>query len=225
MAGSAIISPSSFGDSSLPRLDLRPIVSIPGAAYDWASERLSAGPLEAWYDTVQNVPFAAPTPPSQKPVVYEGGRKVVRFNGADQRMDAAINLTGPRTLVVVGRFALAEAGQYMLSTGTTGNHNLYTGGNGKFAFYGTTALSSTKNMDTNTHVFLVSINGDQTVFSVDGEEVTGNPGTIGETALRMGSGAGKYFGVDVQRIALLPFAANAAQRAALVARLRSAYSV
>lgn len=225
MPGSAIISPASFGDTSLPRLDLRPLTAIPDAAYDWASERLSAGPLESWYDMVQGAALVAPAPPSQKPVVLEGNRKVVRFNGIDQRLDVGIQLTGPATMVLVGRLATDANSQYFLTGGLGPAFHVYRGATGKWSATAGSAIAHTSDANTFTHVFVVVRDGANSVVSVDGVEVAGDLGAQVATTLRLGASSAAYFATDIQRLALLPFAANQNQRAALVAQMRAAYSI
>lgn len=225
MPGSAIISPASFGDTSLPRLDLRPVAPIAGAVHDWASERLAPGPIEAWYDMVQNVPFVAPAAPSQKPVVYEGGRKVVRFNGVDQRLDVDINMPGPVTMVLVARVNTDANSQYIVTGGAGPGFNVYRGGTGRWTAYASASLAHSETADTGTHVFVVVRDGVNSVLSVDGVESRGDMGSVAATSLRLGSSSNAYFATDVQRLALLPFAASQTQRTAIVAQMRAAYNI
>lgn len=225
MPGSAIVSPASFGDTSLPRLDLRPMSAIAGAAYDWASDRLSPGPLEFWYDMVQNTPFAAPVSPSQKPLVYESVRKVVRFNGVNQRMDAEIQLTGPTTMVLVARLPTADPSQYILTGGSGPSFHVYRGGNGNWATFAGATLGHTSAADTGTHVIIVVRDGANSVLNVDGVDVAGDMGALIAERLRLGGSATAYFQTDIQRLALLPFAASLNQRTALVAQMRAAYNL
>lgn len=225
MPGSAIISPASFGDTSLPRLDLRPMTAIADAAYDWASDRLNGGPLETWYDLARNTPFVAPTSGSQKPTVYESNRKVVRFNGVNQRLDADISLTGPATMVLVARASTDASSQYLLTGGTGGAFHVYRGSNGSWATSAGTTLGSSVAGDTNTHIFVIVRNGVNSVLSVDGVEVAGDMGSQTASTLRIGASGNAYYGTDIHRLALLPFAANQNQRAALVAQMRAAYNI
>lgn len=225
MPGSAIVSPASFGDTSLPRLDLRPMTAIAGAAYDWASDRLNSGPLEFWYDMVQNVPFVAPGSPSQKPLVYESNRKVVRFNGVNQRMDADIQLTGPATMVLVGRLPVADNSQYILTGGTGPAFHVYRGGNGNWATFAGSTLGHTSAADTSFHIIIVVRDGVNSVLNVDGVDVIGDMGPLIAERLRLGGSSSAYFQTDIQRLALLPFAATQKQREALVAQMRAAYKL
>lgn len=225
MPGSAIISPASFGDTSLPRLDLRPMTNITGAAYDWAADRLNPGALEFWYDMVQNVPFVAPAAPSQKPLVYESNRKVVRFNGVNQRMDASIQVPGAMTMVLVARLPVADPGQYIMTGGNGPSMHVYRGGNGNWAAFAGATLGHTTPADTGTHIIIVVRDGANSVLNVDGVEVSGDIGPLVADALRLGGSSSAYFQTDIQRLALLPFAATLNQRTALVAQMRAAYNL
>lgn len=223
MPGIAIVAPTSFGDSALPKIDVRPVAPLAGARYDWAVDRLSLGPLPVWYDMARGAKLEAPASPSQKPLVYENLRKVVRFDGVNQRMDATVDLAGgPLTLVFVGR-VLNAGEQYMLTGVAGGGFNLYAGTHGKFAFFGSSTILSTVDADTSNHIFIVTLDGANSVISVDGSESTGNTGTIGATSIRVGSSSSAYFGVDVQRLAILPFAAGVGDRQRILDQMRAQY--
>lgn len=172
---------------------------------------------------IQGAQFVAPSP-SQNPRSYQGARKVVRMDGTNQRLDVSMDLSGAKTMVVVGRLASSAASTYMITGGTGPSFNLYIGSSGKFAAYAGNSLTSTLAGDTNTHTFIVVSNGASSVLSVDGTEVAGNIGTSTVTGLRLASTSTAYAAADFQRVAILPYAATAAQRAAILAQMRTQYN-
>lgn len=228
MPGLGIVAPVSFGDATLPQLDITPLLRVPGASYDWAVDKVSAGPVATWYGMVQAGQMVAPTVASQRPnLTTDGvtGRKIMHFDGVNQRFDATLSLSGAKTLVVVGRLPLAANSSYLITGGTGPSFNLYIGSNGKFASTAGTTLASTVTADGNMHVFIFVSNGTSSVFSVDGVEVAGAAGTSTATGLRVAATSTVYAQADVQRIAVVPYAATSAQRAAILAQMKSQYGL
>lgn len=198
---------------------------IPGASHRWSVKQLLHGPLAKWHDREGTADLVAPTPDSQHPEVYESARKVVRFNGVNQRMDVPHPQPGTSTMVLVGRFGSASVSTYMLTGGTGPAWNLYIGGNGNFAFHAGVTVSSSKPGDTSAHVFIVVHDGANSVLSIDGTEWTGNAGANAPTGLRLGATSGSYNAVDIEDIAFLPYAAGPAKRASLLAEAKAQYGL
>ena len=215
------------GTPDLGTLDLTYVKPISDASHYWSSLQLPVGELPAWTDRASGVRLVAPSSSSQVPAVYSGARKVARFDGQDDRLDVPIDMTGPRTVAVVGRFGTTVGGEYLIAGGNAGGQfNLYHAGNGNIAFYAGKALSSTKPWDTSNHVFIMVSDGANSVLRIDGQEWAGDAGNVGATALRLGaSNSGRYGNVDVQAVAVLPFAANTERRAALHAQLKAQYNL
>lgn len=228
MPGIAIVSPLSFSDTSLPRVDISPIPSIRGALYDWAVDTLTPGDrVTAWTDRASHVPLLAPAAPSQAPVVVDDPThgKVLRFNGGNQRIDASnLSLSGPRTLVVVGRLPRAAANDYfMTDPSSSGYFNLGINGDRKWIFYNGAGLTNTRTPNSSLHVFMVVINGNNSVVAVDGEENGGSLQNSNGNTIRIGASGSAYFPVDLKRLVILPYAASAYERTAIHSSLAERY--
>lgn len=198
---------------------------IPRASHRWSVKQLMIGPLSKWHDRVGTTDLVAPTPDSQRPEVYESLRKVVRFNGVNQRLDVAHPHPGVSTMVLVGRFGSAAASTYMITGGSGPAWNLYIGGNGNFAFFAGATLSSSKLGDTSTHVFIVVRDGAGSVLSIDGVEWTGDTGANAPTTLRIGATSSAYAAIDIEDITFLPYAAGPAERASLLAEAKAQHGL
>lgn len=48
MPGLAIVAPVSFGDTTLPKIDITPLQRVLGATYDWAADKTVIGSLPVW---------------------------------------------------------------------------------------------------------------------------------------------------------------------------------
>lgn len=226
-SGLGVTSPVGFADPTLPKVGLTLVTPTGNAAYSWAADNVAIGPVSSWYDTVGAAALVAPTPPSQKPVAMVdpvSGRKVVRFNGVDQRMDIPMDLAGAKTLVVVGKLNKAGFSQYLVTGGGGPSFNLYNGGSGKWTGYVGASLASTVNGDTNWHVFIMVSNGASSVLSVDGVESVGNAGTFAPNNLRLAA-SGTYFACDFHAVEIHNYAADATQRAGILASMKTRYNL
>lgn len=216
------------GTPDLGVLDLTYVRPVADASHHWAVPQLPPGLLQTWTDRVSGAALVPPAP-AQAPEVYSGVRKVVRFNkGAStiRRIAVPMDLSGPRTFAVVGCFHTAAPNQLMtygLEGGTF--WNIYQGANGNFAFSAGKTLASNKPGDTARHVFLVVSDGANSVLNIDGQEWAGDAGSTPAAGFRMGASSNEYFGLDVEAVVVLPFAASAARRAALVSQLRDQYKI
>lgn len=228
MSGLAIVSPLSFGDESLPRVDVSPVPSLRGALYDWSTDNLGIGDrVTHWTDRASHVTLDAPAVPSQAPVVVDDTNhgKLLRFNGVNQRIDAhGLSLSGPRTLVLVGRLPSGGTSEYFLTNGTIGTQfNLGINGAGTWLFYNGTGLSNPNRVDTDMHVFTVVIDGDRSVVSVDGRENGGELGTTTANSLRLGASGSEYYQVDFKRLVILPYAASPYERESIHTAMTERY--
>lgn len=223
----AIVYSGSWPDStpSLGTLDLTYVRPIADASHYWSSKQLPEGNVTGWVDRISGATLSAPST-AQGPLVYSSLRKVVRFNGTNQRVAVPLDLSGPRTVAIVGGFAKAGPGQsmtYGYDTGTT--FNIYQGANGNFAFNAGKTLATTKAGDAQRHVFLAVSDGVNSVFSIDGTEWLGDAGNMPADGFRIGANASQYFGMDIEAVVILPFAAPLERRTSLVTQLKMDYGL
>lgn len=230
MSANATVYPGSWlpGTPNLGVLDLTYIKPIAGASHYWSAQQLPPGPLSAWTDRVSGAVLAPPSA-GQSPLLYSGQRKVVRFNkepGQIQRVGVTMDLKSPKTFAIVGCFHKAAPDQLM-TYGSEGSTfwNIYQGANGNFAFSAGKTLASTKPGDTARHIFLVVSNGASSVLRVDDQEWAGDAGSTPAPGFRIGSSATGYFGLDVEAVVVLPFAASIERRNTLVAELKAQYKL
>lgn len=204
---------------------------IPGATLHWSvAQLIPAAGIATWFDRVNEAALVAPPLVSQRPSVYQSTRKVVRFNGVNQRLDYPLNASTVRTILFVGRFGTSIANTFAFTGGQGPSFNLYIGGNGKFAFAGGSdtgglTLSHSLVGDTSTHVFLVTIAGASSVINIDGVEVVGSLNPPNATALRLAATSTGYSSIDCEELAFLPYAADTAERADIVARAKKQYGI
>lgn len=230
MNSNALVYPGTWkaGTPSLGTLDLTYVAPIKDASHYWSALQLPAGPMPAWTDRISGAVLAPPSP-AQAPILTTGARKVARFNkeaGQLQRVGVTMDLTGPRTFAVVGAFHAGTPGQY-LTYGSEGATfwNIYQGTNGNYAFSVGKTLASNKPGDNKRHVFLVVSNGANSVLNIDGQEWLGDAGSSPAPGFRIGAGASAYYGMDIEAVVVLPFAADVERRNSLVGELKAQYKV
>lgn len=209
----------------LGTLDLTYVKPIADASHYWSAKQLTVGNISNWVDRNSGAVLSSPNA-GQAPLVYSSLRKVVRFNGTTQRLAVPLDLSGPRTFAIVGGFAKAAPEQMMTYGYDAGTaFNIYQGSNGNFAFNAGKTLATTKAGDAQRHVFLAVSNGANSVFNIDGTEWAGDAGSTPAKGFRIGANATAYFGLDIEAIVILPFAATATRRASLVADLKAQYKL
>lgn len=228
MPGLAIVSPASFGDTSLPQIDVSPVPTIRGALYDWAADSLTTNDrITQWSDRASNVSLLAPDFASQSPTVINDSTygKLLNFNGTNQRLDASgLALSGPRTLIVAGRLPEAKPSTYMHTQGTgTGYFNLGINGAGKWQFFNGGSINHTAAATGELHVIIVTIDGGSSALSVDGNEISGSLLATTSSTLRLGASSTSYYQLDMKRLVVLPYAAIPRERAAISAALMNRY--
>lgn len=229
MAGHLFISPGEFKNAEdLPTVEVTPVAPIPGATVDFAADRVTPGALLNWYDMISSESLTAPNVQSQHPVATGAGTgKYIRFDGVNDRMDVNIDLTQPITLAVVARIPTPGAGKYILTGGQGPAFNLgMDSAASRWIFYaGATLPAPLVTPDNGWHIFVITVNGPNSVFSLDGVEAAGNSGALAGTSIRVGASSGAYFGTDIKRLAVLPYAAGAVERAALYHKLALHYGL
>lgn len=226
MSGLIFISPGSFDSpDGLPKIPLGRIEPIESASYDWAADRLGDGPVEKWTDIVSGAVFAAPSGQSDKwPTASSGS---VRFDGSNDVADVTGLVGGqPKTIVIVGRIP-----------GAVNNARFFTGGSGAKFEFGiwqnawtlsaglTFKVPTPATADDQWHVFVIVVDGANSIVSIDGVESTGNSGANPGTTLRLGMLDANYVPAEIKRFAVIPYAAGAGERERLRSSLASRYGI
>jgi hypothetical protein len=204
----AIIAPVSFGDTTLPKIELAYVRSVAGAVNDWA-DILPVGTLAAWPDLIGGLVLPArPAAGNMPSVVNDAGRRIVRFDGVANWMQLAYAKPQPMTTVIVARMNELKASNHILAGGV---HVRTDGTNTKMEVTAGTALGTTAApVNTNWRIYIIVNNGATSTISVDGVEVTGNAGTSSRTFINL---------------AFLPYAAGAAERASILAQMKTQYGI
>lgn len=229
MPGRAIVAPMSFGDTTLPKIDITYIAPLAGALYDFAVDQLPLGPLPSWASILDGV--AAPADGATVPqVITDGAGKTVRFNGTSDRIKAPVVLNAAHTIVAVAKLrapvALDQVA-YGLANNTEGAIGVVTGNWAGYGGGSSLALSPAVVPDANWHVFILSQAGTSSAFRVDNAEVTGNLPIAQRNALTLGFGPATDYRseIDYKRVAVLAGGTTAAQRGAIVAQLKAQYGI
>lgn len=226
MPGQIVTLPVTSGDATFPLLTDQPYIPpVLGARYDWAADGLPVGALPHWDDLRQGKQFVAPTP-SQRPVVDDADGDYLTFDGISQRIDAAFEpIDTPYTVVFVGKMPTVAASKYFFSGAGGSQHNLGINASTLWAFQNGANIVHTLPPDTDWHVHLIVINGASSVYSIDGDEVTGSAGSNPIDAIRRGASSTTYFETWQKRHAIIPFAADVDQRASIITTLMDRYGI
>jgi len=231
MPGRAIIAPVSFGDTTLPKIDITYVAPLAGALYDFAVDQLPLGPVASWASLVDGVPIVADgsTTPT---VMTDGATKMVRFNGTIDRMKVTTNLATARTIVAVARLRAPVALDQIFYGASTSNEGAIgvPSGATNYAGYGggsTLSLSPAVVPDANWHVFILTHAGTSSAVRVDNTETTGNLPLATQATLTLGFGPAADFRseIDYKRVAILAGGTTTAQRGAIVAQLKAQYGI
>lgn len=228
MSARAIIAPLSFGDTSLPRISLTYTRTIPGAAYDWAINQMPTGPLAQWPSLVDGTVLQAT---GTSPTVFGAGKsKTVRFDGVGSRLQARFTLAGAQTIVAVYRFIAPkplDTVHFGFAQGDAGQLGITAGGDAVRAVSGSTALFPSPVMapDTNWHISILSVSGENSVLRIDNSEASGTltAGTRDGLTLGFSGATGNRAAIDYKRVAIIPGATTPAQRDAIMAQMISEY--
>lgn len=228
MPGLAIVSPASFNDPTLPKIDVSPVPTIRGALYDWAVDNLLVGDrITRWVDRASNTSMLAPDFVSQAPSVVDDPTygKLLKFNGTNQRLDATgLSLKGPRTLISVGRLPEGKSSTYMFTQGQgTGYFNLGLNGAGDWQFYNNSGINHDRKGNSDLHVIVVTIDSGSSAISVDGVENAGSLDATTADTIRIAASASGYWPVEMKRLVILPYAAIPRERKAISSALMARY--
>ena len=227
MTARAIIAPLSFGDSSLPRININYTRPIAGALYDWAVNQVPDGPIFQWASLIDGAKLITD---GTAPVASGAGKaRAIRFDGTSSRMRAAFNLSGARTVIAVYRFVATKANDQVWY-GATADTGL-----GIDSASTTVRVSSTSKFlipkpailpDTAWHIAAVTVNGASSAFRQDDAETVGDlTGAAAMEGLTLGFGGGTAYraSIEYKRIAIVPGAMTAAQRGLVVDQMRAEY--
>lgn len=232
MPGRAIVAPVSFGDATLPKIDISYIAPLVGATYDFAVDQLPLGPVASWPSLVDGVATFVADGSTTPTVITDGTSKTVRFNGTVDRMKLALNVNAAHSVVVVAKLR-APVALDQVFYGSTGNTEGAIGiptGAATWAGYGgggTLSLSPAVAPDANWHVFILTHAGAGSAIRVDNAETTGTLAVAQRNGITLGfSSAGDLRAdIDYKRVALIPGAMTAAQRTSIVAQLKAQYGI
>ena len=231
MSGRAIIAPLSFGDTSLPRIDITYVPEVPGAVADFAADQLPVGSLSSWRSQVGSTVLVADGATTPQ-VVSDAGRRSVRFNGSVDRMQAVLSVPGAHTVLSVARYRSTVGGEVVhwgasatepSVVSTSGNDNLGSSSGGRALLPSPAVVPGT-----GWHVIAASFAGDNSALNVDGREYVGAIGDVARTRLILGFGpaASSYrTAIDYRRVAVIPGTMSAGDRARLVAQMVAHYGV
>ncbi|MFE4229114.1 hypothetical protein ACFRJ8_14640 [Arthrobacter sp. NPDC056886] len=231
MPGRAIVSNVSFGDTTLPKIDITYIQPLVGALYDFAVDQLPLGPVASWPSLVDGLPLVADgtTTPT---VITDGASKTVRFNGTIDRMQINVNLNTAHSIVAVAKLRTPVASDqivYGKASNTEGALGINSGGTSFNANGGGQSLSMSPVVapDANWHVFILSHQGTSSALRVDNAETLGNVPVAQRNGITLGFGnlADLRSEVDYKRVALIPGTMTTAQRTAIVAQLKGQYGI
>ena len=231
MPGRAIVANVSFGDTTLPKIDITYIAPLAGATYDFAVDQLPIAPLGSWPNLLDGLPLVADggTVPE---VLADGASKLLRFNGTSDRMRLTLSMNTAHSLVLVARLRAPVANDQIVYgnlSNSEGAIGVQAGG-ANIAGYGggnTLAMSPTVAPDTNWHVFILTHAGASSAIRIDNAETIGTLTVAQRNGLTLGFGnvADLRSEIDYKRVALIPGAMTTAQRTAIVAQLKAQYGI
>ncbi|MGV0109849.1 hypothetical protein [Arthrobacter sp. CP30] len=231
MPGRAIVAPVSFGDTTLPRIDISYIAPLAGATLDFAVDQLPLGPLASWPSLLDNV--TAPADGATAPqVINDGASKTVRFNGTSDRIRIPAVINAAHTIVAVAKLrAPIPLDQIFFgnSSSTEGAIGI-PGGGGNYSGYGggtIIAMNPVVAPDANWHVFILTQSGAGSAVRVDNAETTGTLPIAQRNGITLGFGpaSDNRSDVDYKRVALIPGTMTTATRTAIVAQLKAQYGI
>lgn len=226
MRGLYIGGMGSFGDSTLPKVGAKMLRSMAGAKHHWAADNLPLGAILEWTDVISGNPFVSPAAPSQRPIAYESSRKVVRFDGVNDRIDATVSVASGYTIAFVGGLNGVTGGKYFFTGGQGTNFNLGVVSAGtRFIFNnGSTLAAPVFTPDSGFRSHIIVADGANSIYRLDGNENTGTLATAAITSIRLGASGSAYFATDHQGLMIFPFAASLSQREAIHAALKAQYN-
>lgn len=225
MAGLIFVSPGTFDSpAGLPVVPVRQVSPIPGAVVDWAADRLANGALPEWSDLLGGRTLVAASE-TQAPMVVDG--RVV-FDGENDRIDSPVPAGPPLTVVLVARMDAVANGR-IFSGGTGPQFDLgINSDSSRFTFYAAgsgMSCSAYGAPDSDWHVFVIVNNGSNSSIAIDGLENIGSQSASTPDRIRIGASSSAYYKSEVRRLAILPYAANAAERAMINTQMSRQYNI
>lgn len=229
MPGLIFVSPGSFeSPGGLPTVPVRRVSPIRGASIDWAADRLPDGPVSSWTDQLGGYTLQAPASTAQWPTASNGALIFDGTSGGD-RIDTALPTGKPKTIVLVAQVnAVPNARIFSGGTASMPQFDFGINSDGsRFTFYCGSGMSANNYgaADSDWHVFIIVADSANSSISVDGVENTGNSGTNPAANIRLGASATAYYKSQVKRLAILPYAATAAERATINTQLSQHYNI
>ena len=159
-------------------------------------------------------------------VVAEDGLRFLRFSGSGQwAKEDTVARAQPHTIFVRYRLQgtpIANGAIVASALGSGVNFSLNTTPTNVQLFAGTALSPTVSVMDTNWHSAVLVVNGASSVLNIDGIEKTGSVGAQNATGLRLAAGAltpSIFTRVDIARVGIISHAADATERAAILAEL------
>lgn len=231
MPGRAIVAPVSFGDTTLPRIDITYIAPLAGATYDFAVDQLPLGPVASWPSLIDGV--TAPADGATAPqVITDGASKTLRFNGTSDRIRIPAVINAAHTVIAVAKLRAPVANDQIFF----GNGSNTEGAIGaqaalaNWAGYGggsTLAMNPVLPPDGNWHVFILTQSGAGSAVRVDNAETVGTLPVAQRNGITLGfsSATGNRAAIDYKRVALILGTMTTATRTAIVAQLKAQYGI
>lgn len=213
--------------ANMDQVSNHPISLLAGNSHAYVADNLPLGRTSALLDLIGSNPLSTiyPTNPSLWPeAISQSGRSALKFDGASL-LDGAVTLSGPKTIVMVGRLNEVAVGASLFSGRTGPSFQLYVGSTGVFAFNGGSVLAHTKAADTSLHVFVIVQDGANSVLNIDGVEVFGNAGSNVPTMLRLGGTSSTFAKTTISQLQVVPKVCDVNERAAIVKLLKADYGI
>lgn len=232
MPGLIFVSPGRFDNASeLPQISTLPTAPVLGASIDWAAERLPLGPVDAWTDMMGQKTLYPPGPPGQRPVVVgEGTSRRVTFDGLAQRVTGDMYIDQPVTMAIVFRLPEPVASAFLFTGFNQQAWNLGVNSNGVRWIFSTGPGSSmmapsTMTPDSNWHIFIICVNGENSGTSFDGVEYSYPIQPVTWELLNIGSTAAAYSKSELKRFSVIPRATTPADREGIRQQLAAHYGI
>ena len=229
----SIIWPGSFGDTSLPKINLGYTPPLAGAVYSWSADNLPLGPLTEWFDAVNGVRLGTDAG-SPEVIVSDDGR-AVSFDGVDDRMRTMLPepIVGAHTVVVVYRLVSPKYGDVIVSDysgAPTASSQLSVANTLNYvaSSEGAVSFASPIAADTGWHVGIMHRDGANSALRIDSQEETGTmPNTRNRVGVVLGYGTQPpaRSAIEVKRMDILIGALDAPQRATIANSLGARYGI
>lgn len=229
----AIIWPGSFGDSSLPKIDLGYTPPLPGALYSWSADTLPLGPIDEWFDAVNGVRIG--TDDGAPQVITSGSGRAISFNGTEDRMRCLFpeRIAGAHAVIVVYRMPSPTYGDAIISDqqGNTGAGVVVVSSTGTLVGYTDSSYlypSPSITADSDWHVGILYRDGANSALRIDEAETIG---TLSDAIDRRGLAFGYATqgdlrgALEIARVDVIAGTTDAPQRAAIANALAARYNI